>query len=93
MGNVFACLILQLLDTDESSTEGIGRAVEGGVAGAKFGCVFNHSKPLSLDIICAIDWHCLELPPAHGDDDRVFVFLDVRVPSMLLYLNADKGIS
>ena len=93
MGDVFACLILQLLDTDESGTEGIGRAVEGCIAGAEFGCVFNHTKPLRLDIICAIDWHCLELPPTHGYDDRVFVFLDVRVPSMLLYLNADKGIS
>lgn len=65
MGDVFPCLILQLLDTNESRTEGIGRAVEGSVAGTKFGCVFNHTKPLGLDIICAIDWNCLELPPAH----------------------------
>ena len=93
MGDIFPCLILQLLDTNESRTQGIGRAVEGSVAGTEFGCVFNHAKPLGLDIISAIDWHCLELPPTHGNDDRVFVFLDMRIPSMLLYLNAYIGIS
>lgn len=65
MGYVFPCLILQLLDTNEGGTEGIGWAVEGCVAGTEFGCIFNHAKPLSLDIICAIDWHGLELPPTH----------------------------
>ena len=87
--DVFPCLILQLLNTDESGPKGIGRPIEGCVAGTEFWSVFNHSKPLSLHIICAIDWYCLKLPPAHGNDDRVFIFLDMRVPSMLLYLDTD----
>lgn len=65
VGHILASLVLQLLDTDEGSADGVCRTVEGGITETEFRCVFNHPKTLSFNIIVAVDWHCLELPPTH----------------------------
>ena len=65
MRNVFTSGVLKLLDSNESCTYCISRTIEGCITETEFWSVFNHSETLSLHIICAINWHCLELSPAH----------------------------
>ena len=65
MRDILALTILQFLHTNEGSTHGISWSVEGGIAEAEFRCILKLSKPLSLNVICAVDRHCLELPPTN----------------------------
>lgn len=53
-----------------------------------FWSVLDHALPLVV-VLSAIDRHCLEPAPAHGDDQRVEGLENSLVPAVFLHANSD----
>lgn len=64
--HILAVGVLELLHSNKGGANRIGWPVEGGVAKAEFGGVFDLPEPLGLHIIRAVHGDSLELPPADG---------------------------
>jgi len=91
VGHILPILILDLLDTNESGANCIGRCKEHSISVTKLWSVLNHPHSLVLVLGC-VDRLRLELTPANREYKRVLVFQDVRVPPVLLNLYPDEGI-